>query len=709
MKRSLILACLCLLTANILSAQTGVLCLFSDPDGTDCTINDIVPGLITVHVFHTQAIEVTGVKFSAPMPDCMNAVFLGETFYFPLVIGGTRTGVTVSYESCLSGPIRVSTMNYFGQGLALDDCPLQVRPHPDEGRIVVVDCGGNERDGAGGTAFVNSDLPCVCTTDTNPLLYVKPLELDFGLDEDVRTFLVANTGGGTLQWNVSEQIAWLEVSPVGGAGSDFVTVTVDRTGLSTGHYTGSIDIASNGGNETVTVTMAVPVPAPVLGVSPASLVFGPFAEDKTLAVFNAGTGDLHWSITSDQPWLSVSPTSGINDTEVTVHVDRAGMPDGTHYGFLTVVSNGGDATVPVAMTVSPPSLWVSPTALNFGSTETDKLIYVSNAGSGELHWNVTSDQLWLSANPISGTNDADVTVHVERTGLADGAYQGALSVTSNGGEATVAVEMWVGPRPILGLNPRHMMFSPSDTTKTLTITNFGDGTLQWTLSADKAWIEIVPPLSGTGDATVTVNVHPASVPAGGVQVGHITVNSNGGNASVEVRFIPPGPADNRIDVYSEPGGGCNFLDDGGLIRVYLVHALTGGALASRFRLDVTDAQWTYLADNWNFPLTIGTSVDGASIAYGQCLVAPIALGSVSLFGSGAPECTEIRIVPDPEALSGNIEVVDCADNRVFADGGYGVVNPNLNCLCGDVAVRETTWGGIKAMYVPKSEQKRGRD
>ena len=190
MKRSLILACLCLFSAHLASAQTGMLCLYSDPNGTNCSINDPGPGLISVYVIHSFASDVTGVRFSAPVPECMNAVYLGDQYAFPLIIGNTQTGVTVSYQSCLSSPINVVTMAIFGQGLSESDCPFSVLPHPDDGRIVVADCNDNELDGGGGTTFVNSDLPCVCTMDTNPLLYVSPLELDFGLEEETLAFSI---------------------------------------------------------------------------------------------------------------------------------------------------------------------------------------------------------------------------------------------------------------------------------------------------------------------------------------------------------------------------------------------------------------------------------------------------------------------------------------------------------------------------------------
>ena len=48
MKKVLLLAGLTLLIAHLSFAQTGSICLFSDAEGNDCTISDMVPGLITV-------------------------------------------------------------------------------------------------------------------------------------------------------------------------------------------------------------------------------------------------------------------------------------------------------------------------------------------------------------------------------------------------------------------------------------------------------------------------------------------------------------------------------------------------------------------------------------------------------------------------------------------------------------------------------------
>jgi hypothetical protein len=689
------------------STEAGAICLFSDQTGTECNIVD-AGALVQVHILHVGTDGASASQFRLDA-SAAGWIHLGDMWNFPIVIGTSVYGVAIAYNECLTSPIALGSAMFFGTS-APEGTPISIVPAPSVGSIEVVDCQFNLLPAAGGTAFVNANVPCVCGTNPNPVpvLYVSPLTLDFGDTDVSQTFAIVNTGGGTLSWNLSEAIPWLDVAPTGGANNQWITVTVDRSGLATGTHSGVINVTSNAGNETVTVTMNVPVIEPVLYVTPASLTFGSLDNDKSLLVSNIGTGDLEWSITSDQTWLSATPASGTNDVVVNVHVDRTGLTPGAYYGSLSVTSNGGDATVGVAMSVPVPNpiLGVSPVALSFAPLVSDKPLNVSNTGTGDLEWSITPDQTWLSTTPASGTNDTQVNVHVDRTELADGEHHGNLSVTSNGGDATVPVDIWVGPQPILNVGPASLIFTPSVTTHTISITNMGDGTLEWTLSADKTWIGIVPPLSGTNNATVTVTVDPGAVPPGGVQVGHVTVSSNGGTLSVEVRFVPPGSSHpGAIGVFGDAdAASCNITDTGGMIQVHVLHLFHGGAVASQFRLDISGVGWTYLSDTWDFPLAIGQSVNGVAIAYGACLPAPTHLGVISFLSTVAPACRYVQIVPDPMVPSGQIEAVDCAETKVFAQGLIAVVNPDAYCDCNAAAgvpVQETTWGRIKSMYAPE--------
>ncbi len=615
MKRVLLIAGLTILIAQLSFAQTGSICLFSDPAGSDCSISDIVPGLLQVYVIHKNAVNVTAASFAAPLPDCMNAVWLGDMGMYPLIIGDSQNGLSVSYGGCFSSPIHILTMNIFGQGLSATDCPFQVLGHPDTGLIEVVDCDQNLLVATGGISYVNSMIPCMCGgTTTDPFLYVNPKTLDFESDWTNLVFSISNIGGGTLNWSVSESIPWLDATPTSGTNGGTISVGVDRSGLVPGYYSGLIEVISNGGNETVEVLLSVDVTEPALGVSPPSMTFAPTESGKNLSIFNAGSGDLVWDVTTDQTWLSAAPMSGVNNTNVMITVDRTGLPDGYYNGNVFITSNGGDGTVPVAMSINnEPLLAVTPPRLDFSST------------------------------------------------TMSGVFQ---------------------------------------------ISNMGYGTLEWSMSANASWIEITPPLSGVGGAYVTINVDPAQVPTPGQQIGHVTVASNGGTEMVEIVYTPPGPSyGGMIGVYSTTDAtDCNITEGApGLLEVYVVHTGIVAATACQFSAPMPACMSgaSYLSDTPQFPVAIGNSQTGVAIGYGACESSPIHVLTINYFASGATAaCCQYPVLPDPNIASGRIEVVDCDQYLIYADGMTSIVNPNAGCFCGGIQVRESTWGKVKSLYAP---------
>jgi len=98
-----------------------------------------------------------------------------------------------------------------------------------------------------------------------------------------------------------------------------------------------------------------------------------------------------------------------------------------------------------AVSAAPPDapvLLVTPTGLNLGSGQSQAPFEVANGGGGMLEVTlVTDDRPWLSVSPTSGLGT--YTVSVDRTGLANGTYAGAITVQSSAGSATVAVVMAV--------------------------------------------------------------------------------------------------------------------------------------------------------------------------------------------------------------------------------------------------------------------------
>jgi hypothetical protein len=102
---------------------------------------------------------------------------------------------------------------------------------------------------------------------SGPVLSVSEDTLDFGTDQDSRTFEIGNTGNGTLSWNIEQdpQKPWVtSVDPPGGTNNAVVTVRVDRGQVSGDGDTGGLSIGSNGGDGHVVLRIAKqehPLPA----------------------------------------------------------------------------------------------------------------------------------------------------------------------------------------------------------------------------------------------------------------------------------------------------------------------------------------------------------------------------------------------------------------------------------------------------------------
>ena len=399
------------------------------------------------------------------------------------------------------------------------------------------------------TVYSNADTSTIdvsVTIDPEPELLVSETSLDFGLAETSLTFNIQNPGTGALDWTITDNQSWLTVTPASGqteTETDVVTVTVSRDGLSGGTYNGTITIASNGGDETIAVTMTVEDP-PVLYVNPRLLDFSVSLTVKTFQIENTGDGTLDWTLTENESWLTINVTSGQTQTEtdiISVTVSREGLDPGTYTGTISVTSNGGNSAVTVTMEVEAvPELTVTPKSLDFGTTDTYHVFQIRNTGTGTLSWSLSDNQTWITLSQISGTTQTEtdnITVTVDRTGMCQGTYTGTITVNSNGGYETISVSLEGNDSgPDISVAPLNLNFQESFTSLTSTIRNLGCGTLDWNVSESLDWVS-VSPVSGsttTEADNITVTVDRSSFVLGETKTGEIQVTSNGGDKTINV-------------------------------------------------------------------------------------------------------------------------------------------------------------------------------
>lgn len=276
---------------------------------------------------------------------------------------------------------------------------------------------------------------------------------------------------------------------------------------------------------------------PRLAVTPDTLDFGETATTLPLTIANDGGGALHWFIQLPSGgWVSVSQDSGsVVDAPITVavNIDRKRAPAGFQQLALIVIGINGRQEIPLTALISERDcLRVSPTSLEFDSLPTQRTIGILNTGNGELRWQASSPQAWITITPNSGTATSGSTsnraiVEVDRSQLAPGEHVGRVEITSLSGSASVPVSVFV-PLPEISLSSREFDFGTDLEVLSLEIANRGTGDLSWEFHSELAWLQIQPSRGVTGQVSsfVRFSARRQDLPVGSYDVKiHLTSNS----------------------------------------------------------------------------------------------------------------------------------------------------------------------------------------
>jgi len=122
-----------------------------------------------------------------------------------------------------------------------------------------------------------------------------------------------------------------------------LAASYDTPGNTTGVYvSGNYAYAADGVSGKLIILAATdPSDTPQISLNREELFFGAEASGavtgaQSILVENSGTGTLNWTASTDQNWLSCSPSSGGNTGEIWVSVDKTGLSPGTYTGAVTV-------------------------------------------------------------------------------------------------------------------------------------------------------------------------------------------------------------------------------------------------------------------------------------------------------------------------------------------------------------------------------------
>jgi hypothetical protein len=363
-----------------------------------------------------------------------------------------------------------------------------------------------------------------------------------------QTFNISNTGGSTLNWTVSDDASWLDLSQSSGSGSATITASINTTALSPNTYYATITITdTNASNNPQTISVSyLVIQQPSINLNKSSLNFeatqnSTLPANQTFQISNGGGGTINWTVSDDAGWLDFNPASGTNTETITVSINTTNLTPGIYNATITIAATGASntpQTISVSYTViQQPAISLSTALLTFNATKnstlpSSQIIDVSNGGGGTLTWTATESITWLDISPAGGTNSGSITASVNTTNLTEGQYNGTITVTATGASntpQTINVTYNVSSQPTISLSTNNLTFNgvkgdANPAGQTFNITNSG-GSLNWTVSDNASWLDKTPS-GGNGNGTVTASINTTNMNPG-TYTGTITVSAPG--------------------------------------------------------------------------------------------------------------------------------------------------------------------------------------
>ena len=427
------------------------------------------------------------------------------------------------------------------------------------------------------------------------------------------------------------------------------------------------------------------LPRPALTVTPAEVqdtarAHSSDVKHAAVSMTNSGGGTLTWSASDRSDWIRLEPREGEVPSTLTITMDPDNLGPGTYEADVTIIARTATdsqiTTIPVTFVVQRPGLNVNPSTItrstNFGSNQTfNETIQISNSGNGTLDWTASEDASWLSLGATSGSGDATVPVTINSAGLGGGIYHEDIVITAPGAlgsPAHVSVTLTV-LAPGLAVTPSAIgdtvpAGTTNLTTRTLHVTNSGNGAITWTATKTQLWVGLSKTAGGAPE-DVIVTLDPNGLPAGVYTdtIVFISPEAINGPFKVPVTFgiTQPGLSVSPPSISTSAEERDNKVQDFDLSITN-----SGGGTLAWFAS--ADAPWISISPLGGLaPSTLNVKVDPRGLNAGTysgniTVSSPGAVGSPFVvpvqLTIGKKACAEIALDPDV-VRAGTLDANDC--------------------------------------------------
>jgi len=482
-----------------------------------------------------------------------------------------------------------------------------------------------------------------------------------------------------------------------------------------GNASGSITVASDATNSTLTIPLTGTAAQAGLSISPSSINFGSVvdgqAKSQSFTVTNTGKAALTIAqVSAIGAAYSVSglhaPATIAAGATTTFSVLFAPTTAGSLTGSVTITSNAPNSPNPVAFSgtgvAASATLAATPNSLSFtnisAGTSGSKNVTISNSGNSS----VTISQISVNAKDfgVSGMS-TPLTLNAGQNAVMSVKFQpsaseniaGAITVSSSTGAAAVIPVNGVGVQPSLAITPATANFGNvtvgSPSSQAVQLTNSGTGTLTISQVSSTgtgfSTSTLALPVSLTAGQSSTFNIvfSPASA---GTASGSVSVVSNAPNSPASVALSGTGVTASHTVSFSTTSLGFGSVNAGSSSTQTVTVTNTGNTsvtvssiteLGSSFALSGAGTPVT-LSAGQNLTFSVVFSPTAAGSATGTVTVTSNATGSpttISLSGTG--------VVPSSHtvALSWTASTSAVVGYNVYRSttigSGYSKINSSL--------------------------------
>lgn len=305
--------------------------------------------------------------------------------------------------------------------------------------------------------------------------------------------------------------AWATVSPDYGSGDGSVKVKF-QANSNPEDRTGAITVSGNN-SAPKTIGMRQQGVGYHLSVSPNSLTADSKAVNKSITI----TSNDSWTITPSVSWISVSPSSGSGNQNITVSISASNEAESRN-GEIVVAGVKGkqSATVDVVQSGIGYYLEVDKTEMSMGSEASSSVFNISSNDS----WTVTSSEPWATVVPSSGTGDKTITVSCAKN---ETNAPRTCNLTVKGSRSQTVTIRLTQQGYNLTVDTHEISVGSSSASRNFTITSNDS----WTVSSSVSWAT-VNTTSGSGNHTVSVSFSANTGPE--VRSGYITITGSNTSA-----------------------------------------------------------------------------------------------------------------------------------------------------------------------------------